>query len=158
MFLTADEIRAKFNIQSNAFSEQIDSAISSAQRKIRVWVGATFYAEAVDPTPPVDPDELVRYESVIDAHSWLTMYYLSRAVGSKYSGDGVIKQAQDAGSPAFNSQILTNEYLTPDELGKNEKRYYDTAEDIAGPYLEVLETATIARTALPQSIRVVADW
>lgn len=157
-FLAAEEIRAKFNIQPNAFGQQIDAALSSAARKIRTWVGATVYDEADNATPPVDADELLRYETVIDAHSWLTMFYLSRAVGTKYSGDGVIKEAQDSASPAMNSRIVTNQYLTPTELAKNEQRYYDTAADIVSPYQEIPATTTVLRSALPRAVTVIADW
>lgn len=158
MFLNADDIRAKFNIQPNAYGSQIDAAIDSAKRKVRVWVGEDVFDEADGETPPVGDDELLRYGTVIDAHSWLTMFYLSRAVGLKYSADGVIKQAQDAGSPAFNTRILTNEYLTPQDLGKREQMYYDTARDTIDPYLLIESSTLVTVSALPQKVSVVADW
>lgn len=158
MFLAVASIREKFNIQPNAYESQIEAAIASAKRKLRGWVDADVYMEADGGTAPVDPDELLRYETVIDAHSWLTMFYLSRAVGTRYSGDGVIKQAQDAGSPAMNSRLVTNSYLTPKELAENEQKYYDTASDIAEPYLAEETAVSVTASALPQAVRVVSDW
>jgi hypothetical protein len=158
MFLSVQDIRDKFNLHSKSFEPQIASAILSANRKIRLWVGADVYDAAASETAPTDADELLRAETVADAHSWLTMYYLSRAVGVKYSPDGAIKQQQDNGSPAMGSRIVTNSYLTPEELGRNEQKYYDTAEEIILPYLVAETTVTVTRTALPQAVRVVADW
>lgn len=158
MFLNVQEIRDKFNIQPNAFASQIESAIQSAARKIRLWVGADAYDEAISETVPVEPEDLLRYETVLDAHSWLTMYYLSLAVGSKYAGDGVVEQAQDAGSPAMQGNVLTNRYLTPEKLAQNEKKYYETARDAVEPYLVTVDSVTVTATALPQSVRVVSDW
>jgi hypothetical protein len=159
-FLTESEIRQKFNIEQNRFSQQITSAIDSARRKIGRWVTADVLAEAVGDTAPTDADALVRYESVLDAHAFLTMYYLAVSVGTKFSADGAVKSQQDAGSPGLNSKMVTNSYLTPAEMAAKKQEYYDEARDIVEPYFTSTATDLESMPRFPSSVSVpvVSDW
>lgn len=144
MWLEASEIRQKFNIQQNAYPSQIENAIATAGRKVRLWVDEETYGEAVADEPPVDDDDeieaekILRYETVIDAHAWLTMYYLAKAVGSKLGQDGFVFEAQDSAS-VEGSRVITNKYLKPSERSISD--YWETARELLDPYItEVAET------------------
>ena len=139
MWLSVGEIRQKFNIQSNAYASQIESAIGTAGRKISTWLSPGTYLEAIADTAPTDPADLIRYETVIDAHAFLTMYFLVVSAGSKLSGDGFIKQAQDSAS-VEGSRTITNQYLTPAEMAANKNDYLSAAKELIEPY-KIVETA-----------------
>jgi len=156
MWFSVEQIRQKFSVQSNSYGTQIDSAIGSAARKIRRWVDSAAYAEAAGSTVPTDPEDLLRYETIVDAHAFLTMYYLWKSVGNKLSADGVIKQAQDSASPSMNSRIVTNSYLTPAELDAQD--YYDLAWDAIHPYLVVEPVTNVTMQGVPAAVTVTADW
>ena len=157
-WLDETQIRDKFNIQSKAYSSQIGSASDSAARKIRRWIDAATYTDAIDDTAPVDAEDLLRYETVVDAHAFLTMYYLSMSVGSKLSPDGFIKSAQSSSSPV-QTQTVTNNYLTPAEMAAKKQEYYDAAWDIIEPYAVVAVSEAASTTPVyPTAVSVVADW
>ena len=133
-WLTATEIRDKFNIQSNAHGPQIESAVTSAELIIRRSVSSEIYDEAINGTPPVETAAIIRQLSVIESHAYLTMWFLIGNAGIKLSGDGFIKEAQDSASPAMNSRIVTNQYLTPKDLETLRAGYLDNAKLYMGDY------------------------
>lgn len=114
-WLSTDEIRAKFSIQTGKYESQLEAAISDAALVLQRGVDSEIFEEAVGGTVPTDADELLRYNSVIQAHSYLTMWFLIGNVGHKLGDVGFIKESQDSASPA-NNRIVTNRYLTPEEL------------------------------------------
>lgn len=158
-WLDENQIREKFSIQKGAYSGQIGAASESAARKVRRWVESAVYTEAIAAAAPGDADELQRYETVVDAHAWLTMYYLAMAAGIKLSPDGFLKAAQSASSPAT-SQTITNQYLTPNDLAAKKQEFYDTAWDIIKPYaiVETSEIPTSNSYKYPTAVAVTADW
>jgi hypothetical protein len=157
-WLDENQIREKFSIQSQSYSSQIHSAIESAGRKIRRWIATAYYTEAIAAEPPTDEAELLRYETVIDAHAFLTMYYLAMSVGSKLSPDGFIKSAQSSSAPGT-VHTVTNQYLTPAEMAAKKQEYYAEAREILEPYLiaDVSDTA-ISSSSFPSAITITADW
>lgn len=155
-WLDETQIRNKFNLHTG-HSSQIQSAIESAGRKMRRWISEAHYAEAIG-EEPADADELLRYQTILDAHAFLTMYYLAVSVGSKLAPDGFIKQAQSPSGTGL--QSATNQYLTPAELAAKKQEYYDMAWDIVEPYadVETAETGAVAAFTYPTAIAVTADW
>jgi superfamily II helicase len=133
-WLTTSEIRAKFSIQANKYESQIESAIEDAALVIQRGVGSDIYAEAIDDDPPVDAAELLRYKSVTQAHAYLTMWFLVKTVGSKLSEGGFVKAQQDSASPAMNSRVITNSYLTPKEMAEMKDDLLNTARFHLGDY------------------------
>jgi hypothetical protein len=158
-WLDPDAIRRKFNIQENAFENQIESASDSAARKIRRWIESTYYAEASGESVPTDPEQLLRYETIVDAHAFLTMYYLAISVGHRLSNQGFIKQAQSSASPG-NGTTLMNQYLTPAEISANKDNYFNEAREIIEPYAapDNPDVQTIKRQSYSPGVRVVGDW
>lgn len=133
-WLTADQIREKFNIQTNAHGSQIESAITSAALIIQRSVASEIYDEASGDTVPTDSALLLRYSSVVESHAYLSMWFLIGNVGVKLTGDGFVKKAQDAGSVAMSGSIFTNEYLTPKDLETMKDGYLDNAHLYMGTY------------------------
>ncbi len=133
-WLTSDEIRNKFNIQENAYESQLESASNSAALIIRRGVSDEIYAEATADNAPSDPNDLIRYQSIVESHSFLVMWFLIGNVGNKLGESGFIKSAQDSGSPAYQSNILTNQYLTPKELAEMKADYLNKSKLYMGDY------------------------
>lgn len=133
-WLTATEIRDKFNIQSNAHGPQIDAAVDDADLIIRRSVSEEIYNEAVSDTPPVETAAIIRQLSVIQSHKYLTMWVLSGDSGIKLGGDGFIEESQDSASPALNSRIVTNRYLTPEKLQPQKAEWLEKAKFYMGDY------------------------
>jgi hypothetical protein len=148
-WLSTIEIRNKFSITSGRYDQQIEYAIASAALVLQRGVDADVYAEALADTPPTDPDELLRYSSVVESHSYLTMWFLVGNVGNKLGETGFIKSQQDAGSPAQNSRVVTNSYLTPAEIADMRSNLLMNARTHLGDYgvitVEVIEPPTEAQ-------------
>jgi hypothetical protein len=115
-WLSAGELRSKFSIQANKYESQLGAAITDAALVIQRGVTSDIYAEAIAADPPDAEPELLRYSSVIQAHSYLAMWFLIGNVGHKLGDTGFIKESQDSASPAVGARIITNRYLTPEEL------------------------------------------
>jgi hypothetical protein len=142
-WLTTAQFREKFSLAANRFETQIAAASASAALIIQRGVDSDIYAEAINATPPSDPDELIRYSSVVEAHSFLTMWFLVGNVGNKLGDSGFVKQAQDASSPAT-SQTITNQYLTPKDLEFLRKGLFENANLYIGPYGTIDITIDVA--------------
>jgi hypothetical protein len=153
-FLTVTEIQNKFSIKPNLFTSQIGYAIDSAALTIRKGVESDIYDEAYGASVPTDTEELIRQQSVVEAHSYLTMWFLIGNVGVRLASDGFVKQAQDSGSPALNSRIVTNSYLTPKDLEVLRAGYLEQAEAALGEYgtLEIEVEAVVGTQTPMQSL------
>lgn len=114
-WLPTNEIKNKFSIQSNKYDTQIEYASQSAALVLQRGVDAAIYAEAIGTAPTTPAETVLRYNSVVESHSYLTMWFLVGNVGNKLGDTGFIKAAQDSASPAA-QRIVTNSYLTPEEL------------------------------------------
>lgn len=145
-WLDTAEIRNKFSIQSQRYDPQIGYASASAALVLQRGMDAEYYTAAVADTPPTDPDELLRYSSIVESHSYLTMWFLVGNVGNKLSADGFVKSQQDASSPAQGSKVITNSYLTPKEIAEMRANYLMNAQFHLGDYgvitVEVTEPVT----------------
>jgi hypothetical protein len=162
MWLSATDIRNKFNVAANRFDTQIEAALRSAGLIIQRGVEAATYAEAIASTPPTDPDELQRYNSVVEAHSYLTMWVFVGNASHRLTDGGFIKSQQDSASPAMSSRIVTNSYFSPKDLAEMRKNYLAEAQFWLGPYgtIEIDATPDVVAVTSPTStaVSVIADW
>lgn len=148
MWLSTADLREKFNIQASRFETQLEAAITSAGLTIQRSVSSTIYDEAVGTAP--DPLTL-SYQSVVEAHSYLTMWFLVGNAGNRLSEAGFIKAQQDSASPAINSRIITNSYLTPKEIAEMRAGFLADAKFHLGEYgtIEIeVETVTDSQSSL----------
>ena len=160
-WLGAPEIRAKFNIQSSRFDTQIEAAIVTAALTLQRAVSDAVYAEAVSVTPPAAEPELLRYNSVVESHSYLTAYFLFLSVGSRLSEAGFVKSQQDSASPATGSRVVTNSYLTPKEIRDLRADLLAMAKLHLGEYgtIDISGDPTPLISGFPAtSITVRSDW
>lgn len=133
-WLSTSDLRNKFSIQPNKYEPQLESAISDAGLRIRAGVTSDIYTEAVGVDLEDNDANYFRQQSVIQAHAYLTMWYLVGNVGNKLGDTGFIKEAQDSASPAMGSRIITNRYLTPQELKVMRDEYLENARVSLGDY------------------------
>jgi len=133
-WLTAAQIREKFSIQANRYDTQVAAAIADAALVLRRGLTAEVYSEATGSPLLATDDNYVRQQSVIQAHSFLTMWFLVGNVGSKLGDQGFVKEAQDAGSPAMSGKTISNRYLTPKELEEMKADYLNKARFNLGSY------------------------
>jgi hypothetical protein len=150
-WLDVDGIKEKFSIQSERYIHQIEAASQSAALILRRGMDADIYDEAIATTAPSDVDNLIRYESVIESHSYLTMWFLIGNVGNKLVDAGFVKAAQDAASPAMNGRVITNSYLTPAELAAMKADFLERAKTHLGSYGTIIvdiETVGAAEQSL----------
>lgn len=146
-WLDTDGIREKFNIQSQRYDTQIQGASASAALILRRGMDADIYDEAIGGTAPADVDNLIRYQSVIESHSYLTMWFLIGNVGNKLADSGFIKAVQDAASPAMNGRVITNSYLTPAEIAAMKADFLEKAKSHLGSYGTIIVDVETVGTA-----------
>jgi hypothetical protein len=159
-WLQTSAIRNKFSIQGNKYDTQIDYASASAALALQRGLDATVFAEAIDDTEPTDSDELLRYQNVVESHSFLTMWFLIGNVGNKLGDVGFIKSAQDSASPAMQSRVITNSYLTPAELEKMKAEFLERAKFYIADYgtISIDAPSSVENTSVAARVSVVADW
>jgi hypothetical protein len=133
MFLEASEIRQKFNIVSNGFSNQIDAALLSAALLIREAIEADIYAEAGGVALESTDDNYLRQQKVVQSHAYLTYYFLLEDAGNKFAADGIIKEAQDSAS-VEGGRVITNKYLTPAEINEMKANALAKSNFFLSPY------------------------
>lgn len=130
--ITADEIRERFDIDSEIDDKRIEWHIGSASRRLRKWVGAAAYADAVLDNP-TDAD---RKEDLKNAESHLAMHFAIIGLNSPLSGKGVVATAMSAEGREM------RKYLSPKDTAELAQMYLDMADEIARPYKLASDDAT----------------
>mgnify|MGYP003578113735 CR=1 FL=1 len=137
MFLTASEIRAKFNIQQNGFASQLPAAMEIAGLYIREAVEADVYAEADGGDLATTHANYIRQRKVVQSQAYLAWYFLLKDAGNALSDKGVIKQFQAGSSPATQS-VHMNQVLTPAELEAMKQSALESAKMLLSDYGTIL--------------------
>ena len=102
--------------------------IGSASRRLKGWVGAEVYTDAL----AEEPTDALRAEDLKNAEAALAMHFAVPGLNTKITPGGVIKTSKEAGSQASNVVVS---YLTPNEIRQLAQIYLDMAEEIARPYM-----------------------
>ena len=136
-WLTATQIREKFNIAENALANQITQAIASATLVAQASVDADIYAEGAGTALETTDDNYLRQSSVVQAHSFLVWYFLLKNTGVRLTREGALKKFQ-ASSSAGTDKVHMNEILTPSELKDAIANALDDAKFWLGEYGTIL--------------------
>jgi hypothetical protein len=118
------DLRDQFEISEDIRAGRLENNIKAASRRLRAWVGAAAYDDALSNTP-TDED---RREDLRLAEANLAMHVAVAGLNTNITPGGVVKTAKVEGST-----VLT--YLTPHEVKELKQLYLDQAEEIARPYL-----------------------
>ena len=123
--VTVDEMRERFDIDSEIDDKRLTPHVGSASRRLRKWVGETVYADALLASP-TDAD---RKEDLTNAEAHLAMHYALVGLNSALSGKGVVATSMSAEGREM------RKYYTPKETGELAQMYLETANEIARDYL-----------------------
>ncbi|QQS33497.1 MAG: hypothetical protein IPM50_02630 [Acidobacteriota bacterium] len=124
MIIDADELRERFDIDSEITDTRLDPAIASASRRLREWVGDEAYDDAADDTPS---DE-VRAEILANAEAHLAMHFAILGLNTPLSVKGIVATAASAEGKEM------RKYLTPADTMAVAEQYLEFARSIAMSY------------------------
>jgi hypothetical protein len=133
MWLTATEIRQKFNISENSFANQITSALLSASVMMKNSVTeSAVFDEAAGDLLDEDNANYYRQWSIVQSHAYLTYFFLIKDAGNELGKSGFIKQTATGQSSSFGN--VTNQVLTPGEKQSLISQALADAKDFLGDY------------------------
>lgn len=122
------ELRERFDISPDIGAKRLAPHIGAASRRLRSWVGADAYNDALGGSPE---DEL-RKADLQDAEAQLAMHFALPGLNTKITPGGVVTTAREAGMG--NAPVILT-YLKPGEVEQLSQSYLDLAQEIARPYL-----------------------
>jgi hypothetical protein len=122
--ISADDVRARFDIDPDILDARLDSHIGSASRRLRRWVGDSAYADALEGTP-TDADRKVDLQNA-EAH--LAFHYAVYGLNYVLSSKGIVATAMSAEGKEM------RKYLTPAETQAVANQMLEVAREIAEPY------------------------
>lgn len=132
--ITANDLRDRFDIDSNLEDLRLTPHIGSASRRLRIWVGDETYATA-------DEDII---EDLKNAEAHLAMHFAILGFNSPVSSKGVfITETSTEGK-------AVRRYLAPKETAELAQQYLDLAERMAFPYM-------VSDGTLPLGVSVIID-
>jgi len=129
--ISADDVRERFDIDSEIANERITPHIGSASKRLRKWVGDTNYDGALElvTTPDEDDDAgNVRLAVLQNAEAHLTMHFAILGFNSPLTGKGVVGTAT-----ASEGKVVTR-YLSPTETAQLAEMYLDAAAEMVDEY------------------------
>jgi len=122
-------LRAEFALHQDFKDERINPCVGAASRRLKSWVGAEAYADALAEAP----QDLLRAEDLKAAEAMLAMHFLLPRINTNVSNKGgVIKTTKETGGQ--NNPVVTT-YLSPSEIKHLAQTYFEQAEEIARPYM-----------------------
>lgn len=126
---TAAGLREEFALHADFKDARINPCVGAASRRLKAWVGAEAYADAL----AQQPQDALRAADLKTAEGMLAMHFLLPRVNTQVSPKGgVVKTTKEAGS--VSAPVVTT-YLSPAEVKQLAQVYFEQAEEIARPYM-----------------------
>lgn len=123
--ITADDLRERFGIVADIGAERLRPAIRAAARRLRGWVSAEVYTDALllveQNETPTNED---RAYDLQDAEAALSMHYLILNLNTNITPGGVVLQAKEDGN-------VTIQYASPAQTRDLAEQYLNQAEELA---------------------------
>lgn len=127
--IDATELRDYFEIKSpDIKDERLTPHIGAASRRLKGWVGAEAYADAL----LEEPSDPTRQADLKFAEAALAMHFALPGLNTNITTRGVVKTQREGGAPGGGTVFS---YLTPIEITQLSRTYLDQAEEIARPYM-----------------------
>lgn len=123
--IDADEFRERFDIDPDMADKRITPHVGSASRRLKKWVGAEAYADALLETP-ADAD---RAEDLRSAEAHLAFHFALLGLHVSLTAKGVLIEAQSAEGGE------RRRYLLPDQVDAISMQFLERAREIAEPYI-----------------------
>lgn len=132
--IDVDDFRGRFDIDDGVGDPRLVPHISSASKRLRQWVGDTYYDAALALIES-DDDDLTLLEILQNAEAHLAFYYALLGMNYPLSAKGIVGTAMsDEGKEM-------RKYLSPDQTAAVAQQFLDHAELIARPYMTASEPA-----------------
>jgi hypothetical protein len=131
--ITANDLRARFDISKDIVDSRLTPCIGAASRRLKGWVGAAVYADALSNAP----QDALRQADLQDAEAALTMHFAILRIHSKLTVNGIVTTTKEGGT--VGAPVILS-YIRPKEVEQMVQMYLDQAEEIARPYLAVSTT------------------
>lgn len=128
--ITADELRERFDIDSDIRDERLTPHIASARVRLRSWLGGTVYDATIALGDDVDQKLVLK-----NAEAHLVMHFAILGLNSPLSTKGVVATSMSAEGKEM------RKYLLPKETAEIAMMYLETADEIARPYRLAVEDA-----------------
>jgi hypothetical protein len=119
-----DYFRETFSVSEDIKPDQITRPLGAASRRLKAWVGAAVYADAL----LQNPQDADRKADLQLAEAFLGMHFAIIGVNTRIDTSGVVKTKKMEGQT-----VVT--FLTPGEVRQLTQNYLDQAEEIARPYM-----------------------
>lgn len=129
--ITEGEFRTAFNIAEEVASAQLSRPLAAAARRLKSWVTAEAYADAVLDDAAVDQD---RRHELDYAEVLLAMHFAILGLNTQITPDGVVKAAKDEGNTVL-------QYMNPKETNELRESFLEQALGIIEPYRVPKENA-----------------
>lgn len=121
--INAISLREYFDISADIIDGRLTPHIGAASRRLKAWVGAEAYADALE----VAPTNPLRAEDLKNAEAALAMHFAVPGLNTKLTPGGVVKTSKVEGNTVLS-------YLTPNETRQLKELYLEQAEELARPY------------------------
>jgi hypothetical protein len=121
-------LRNRYDINKDIVDGRLTPHIGAASRRLKQWVGAEAYADALSETPT----DGLRKLDLENAEAALAMHYALPGLNTVVTPKGVVKTTKEGGAMGGN---IVFSYLTPNEIRQLSELYLANAEEIARPYL-----------------------
>jgi len=122
--INAQMLRELFAIDDQIANARFDRALDAASTRLRSWVGGDAYDDAG--TLPADDEARADDLALAEAH--LAMGYAILGINTSMRPTGIVSSERVEGQ-------VTISYLKPADLAALQQQYFETAEQIARPYL-----------------------
>lgn len=123
--IDAEEFRERFDIDPDLADERITPHVGSASRRLKKWVGADAYADALI-EEPINAD---RAEDLKNAEAHLAFHFALLGLHVNVSSKGVLIEAQ-AGEGSERRR-----YLLPEQIEAISTQFLERAREIVEPYM-----------------------
>jgi len=135
--ISAEELRERFDIDSNIEDPRLKPHIGSASRRLRKWVGATNYAAAVDEAKIDAESDDEMLNELRNAEANLAFHFAIYGLNAPLSGKGVLATATSTEGKEV------RRYLSPDETAKLSGQFLELAREIAEPYMTAADDSGV---------------
>lgn len=159
---TITNLKAAFSIDAGIHDDRLTFCLNGAIREVKLKIGYDAWDEIFegetstveDSDLDTDPSNTNETQMRTDAVTAAVLYFAMAKVlvnaNLRIRKAGQVKREQDIGSPGMSNAQVTNEYLTPKEVGEWRLSLLAEAESLIGPYelaegIEVDEEFTIER-------------
>lgn len=124
-------LKARFDIHTSVKDERLKPGIRAAARRLKVWIGATLYAQVIVDAANyagLTEDGKARVDDLKDAEAYLAMHFLILGLQTQVRAQGLVAEEKLA------EGATVIRLLNPQATAQMIELYLQQAEEMAKPY------------------------